>query len=73
MRSSEFEDEAENIKFIKFELEKLLRALSKRYNKRLKIDKNKQRIAKQQIKNNKIRALRNDTATGVRKLERPKR
>ncbi len=73
MRACDFESEADNIKFIKFELEKMLRALGVRYNKRLKIDKNKQRIAKQQIKNNKIRALRNDTWIDVKKPERPKR
>ena len=70
MRSSEFENEADNIKF---EFEKTLCALSARYKKRLKILKNKQRIAKQQIKNNKIRALRNDTTIDVKKPDRPKR
>ncbi len=73
MRSSEFEGEADNINFIKFELEKMLRALGERYNKRLKINKNKQRMAKKQIKNNKIRALRNDTFANANKPGRPKR
>ena len=70
MRLKEFSNEADNIKF---EFEKTLCALSARYKKLLKINKNKQRMAKQQIKNNKIRALRNDTAIDVRKPDRPKR
>ena len=73
MRSSEFASEADSIKLIKFEFEKTLRALNARYKKRLKTDKNKQRMAKQKIKNNKIRALRNDTWIDVKKPERPKR
>ena len=70
MRSSEFESGADNIKF---EFEKTLCALRARYKKQLKIHKNKLRIAKQQIKNNKIRALRNDSTINVSKPDRPKR
>lgn len=73
MRSSEFASDADSIKFIKFEFEKVLRALGERYNKQLKINKSKQRMAKKQIKNNKIRALRNDTWIDVKKPNRPKK
>ena len=73
MRLCEFESEADNIRFTKLIFDKALSALVARYKKRLKIHKNKQRIAKQQIKNRKIRALRNDTTIGARKLDRPKR
>ena len=73
MRFSEFESEADNIRFTKLIFDKALSALVTRHKKRLKIDKNKQRMAKQQIKNNKIRALRNDTTIDVKKPDRPKR
>lgn len=73
MRLNEFESEADNIRYTKLIFDKALSALVARYKKRLKINKNKQRIAKKQIKNNKIRALRNDTTVGVRKPDRPKR
>ena len=73
MRSSEFESEADNIRHTKLIFDKALKALVVRHKKRLKINKNKQRIAKQQIKNNKIRSLRNDTWIDVKKPDRPKR
>ena len=73
MRLSEFESEADNIRFTKLIFDKALSALVARYKKRLNIHKNKQRIAKQHIKNRKIRALRNDTTIGVSKPDRPKR
>lgn len=73
MRSSEFESDADNIRHTKLIFDKALGALVARYKKQLKINKNKQRIAKQQIKNNKIRALRNDTTIDVKKPDRPKR
>ena len=73
MRSSEFESEADNIRHTKLIFDKALKALVVRYKKQLKIHKNKQRMAKQQIKNNKIRALRNDTVLGTKKPDRPKR
>ena len=73
MRSSEFASEADNIRHTKLIFDKALKALVARYKKRLKINKNKQRIAKKQIKNNKIRALRNDTWVDVKKPDRPKR
>jgi len=73
MRLNEFESEADNIRHTKLIFDKALKALVTRYKKGLKIHKNKQRMAKQQIKNNKIRALRNDTWIDVKKPERPKR
>ena len=73
MRLSEFQSDADNIRFTKLIFDKALSLLVARYKKRLKINKNKQRIAKQQIKNNKIRSLRNDTTIGVRTPDRPKR
>lgn len=73
MRSSEFASDADNIRHTKLIFDKALSALIAKYKKRLKIYKSKQRIAKQQIKNNKIRSLRNDTTIGVSKPERPKR
>ena len=73
MRFNEFSNEADNIRFTKLIFDKALSTLVARYKKRLKIHRNKQRMAKQQIKNRKIRALRNDTTTGVRKPDRPKR
>ena len=73
MRLSELQSDADNIRFTKLIFDKALSTLVARYKKRLKIHKNKQRIAKQQIKNNKIRALRNDTTIDVRKPDRPKR
>ena len=73
MRLNEFSNEADNIRHTKLIFDKALKALVVRYKKGLKINKNKQRIAKQQIKNNKIRALRNDTTIDIRKPDRPKR
>ena len=73
MRLGEFESEADNIRHTKLIFDKALKALVARYKKQLNIDKNKQRMAKQQIKNNKIRALRNDTWIDVKKPDRPKR
>ena len=73
MRSSEFSNEADNIRHTKHIFDKALRALVARYKKRIKIKKNKQRIAKQQIKNNKLRALRNDSTIGESKPDRLKR
>lgn len=73
MRSSEFASEADNIRHTKLIFDKALKTLVARHKKRLKIYKNKQRIAKQQIKNNKIRALWNDTTIDVRKPDRPRR
>ena len=73
MRLSEFQSDADNIRFTKLIFDKALSLLVARYKKRLKINKNKQRIDKQQIKNNKIRELRNDTTIDVRKPDRPKR
>ena len=73
MRLSEFSNEADNIRFTKLIFDKALSTLVARYKKRLKIYKNKQRMAKQQIKNRKIRALRNDSTIDVKKPDRPKR
>ena len=73
MRFKDFSNEADNIRYTKLIFDKALSALVARYKKRLKLNKNKQRIAKQQIKNNKIRALRNDSWIDVRKPERPRR
>jgi len=73
MRLSEFASEADNIRYTKLIFDKALKALVARYKKRLKIHKNKQRMAKQQIKNNKIRALRNDTTIDVKKTRQTKK
>jgi len=73
MRFKDFSNEADNIRHTKLIFDKALKALVARYKKRLKIYKNKQRIAKQQIKNNKIRSLRNDTRINVKKPDRPKK
>jgi len=73
MRFKEFSNEADNIRFTKLIFDKALKSLVVRYKKRLEIYKNKQRIAKQQIKNRKTRSLRNDTTIGVNSPERPKR
>ncbi len=73
MRFKDFSNDADNIRYTKLIFDKALKALVARYKKRLKIYKNKQRIAKQQIKNNRIRALRNDTWIDVKKPDRPKR
>ena len=73
MRFKDFSNEADNIRFTKLIFDKALKALAVRYKKQLKINKNKQQMAKQQIKNNKIRALRNDTWIDVKKPDRPKR
>jgi len=73
MRFNEFSNDADNIRHTKLIFDKALKALVAKYKKRLKIHKNKQRIAKQQIKNNKIRALRNDTWIDVNKPDRPTR
>lgn len=63
----------DNIRYTKHIFDKALRASVTKYKKRLKIYKNKQEIAKQQIKNNKIRALRNDSTIDVRKPDRLKK
>ena len=73
MRFKDFSNEADNIRHTKLIFDKALKALVARYKKRLKIYKNKQRMAKQQIKNRKIRALRNDSTIDVKKPDRPKR
>lgn len=73
MRFKDFSNEADNIRHTKLIFDKALSVLVARYKKRLKIHKNKQRIAKQQIKNNKIRSLRNDSLINVKKPDRPKR
>lgn len=59
MRYSEFKNEANNIIIIKRAFQKTLLALNKRHNKRLKLYKEKIKIAKQDRENKHIQSLRN--------------
>ena len=73
MRYNEFKNEANELRFVKLVFEKTLKALKARYLKRLKLYKNQQRIAKQRIKNRKIRSNMNTSTIGVNSPDRPKR
>jgi hypothetical protein len=73
MRINEISDEEDIIRNTKFKFDKALYALVAKYKRQLEIQKNKQRMAKKQIKNRKIRAHRNDVWDDVKKPDRPQR
>ena len=73
MRFKEFSSEENTIRYVKFAFQKTLNALVTGHKKRLKIHKNKVKIAKQDKKNKHIQSLKNTSAINVNAPERPKR
>lgn len=72
MRYNEFKRDEEELRFIKFTFEKVLKALKARYIKKIKRLKNRQKAAKQQMRTRKLRSNRNDLDVPST-IERPKR
>ena len=73
MRFKEFSSEENNIKFVKLTFQKVLNNLKANHEKKLKIYKEKLKIAKQDRKNKHLQSLKNTSTIGVKSLERPKR
>lgn len=73
MRYKEFANAKEDLMLVKLTFDKALRELKSEFLKRIEREKNKRNIAKQHMKNRRLKSHRNDSNDGSISTERPKR